>query len=602
MKEFWKNVVSTVVGVALTICLFFLVCFIGLCGLIASAASDEQVEVKDGSVLVLKLSGMMEERAQEDIGALTQFVGAAGSQLGLDTTLAAIHNAKVNKKIKGIYIEAGMFGADSPATVTALRDALADFRKSGKWIVAYADSYTQSTYYICSVADKVWLNPQGVIDWHGMAAQPYFLKDMLAKFGVKVQLSKVGKYKSAPEMLTADGMSEPNREQTAAYIGGIWEKMTAGVAASRKISQSQVNAYADSLIMTADPADYVKMKLIDRLLYTDEVKVEIKKLLGLKADDKIPQLSLSDMSGVPDEAGKDGGEIAVYYCVGDVMETNPGGLGNGSCIAADDVCRDLEELREDDDVKAVVLRVNSGGGSAYASEQIWRQVKLLGAKKPVVASMGGMAASGAYYLSCPASYIFAEPTTLTGSIGIFGMFPDFSGLLTEKLGVKFDVVKTNKHADFGTVSRPFSEEEMAYLNTYIERGYRLFRSRVADGRRLKTEQVEAIAQGRVWLGRDALGIRLIDKLGSLDDAIAKAAALAKQSKWHTETYPAPPSLIDQLLGSVMDSRDNYLDEQLRATLGEYYSPFMLIRTLDRQSAIQARMPFVLRMNDRQVWK
>ncbi len=587
MKDFFKYTLATVTGIALAISLLTVLSIFSLIGMAVSGQSSTKVE--SNSVFVLPLSGTLDERKQDNV--MDQLMGNDEGGLGLDGILAAIRKAKADKDIKGIYIEAGMFAPDAPASAQAIRNQLADFRKSGKWIVAYADTYTQSSYYICSVADKVFLNPQGMIDWHGLASQPVFLKDLLAKFGVKVQLSKVGKYKSAPEELTADGMSEPNREQVTAYINGVWNSMLADVGASRKLSVKTLNDYADNLIMTADPKSYVSMKLVDKLIYTDEVKTEIKKMLGIDADDKINQLSLSDMSNIEDD--DDGDQIAVYYAFGDIVDAAPGGFSTSSCIAAETVCKDLEALAEDDDVKAVVLRVNSGGGSAYASEQIWHSVMNLKAKKPVVVSMGGYAASGGYYISCAANYIYAEPTTLTGSIGIFGMFPDFSGLLKDKLGVKFDEVKTNKFSAFGTPARPFNEEEMAYLNAYIDRGYKLFRKRVADGRKMKTEAVEAIAQGRVWIGSDALKVKLVDGMGGIDAAVAKAAALAKAGEYHTVSYPAPPNFIDQLFASM--NGGNYLDEQVRQTLGEYYAPFMFVKNLNSQNAIQARMPYRINM-------
>ena len=411
----------------------------------------------------------------------------------------------------------------------------------------------------------------------------------MAKFGVKYQLCKVGKYKSAPEMMTADGMSEPNREQVTAYINGIWQVMLKEVSDSRKIPVDSLNAYADRFVMLSDPADYVKMKLVDKLMYTDEVKGEIKKLLKIDADEKIAQLTLSDMEGVRGKK-EDGEQIAVYYAYGTIVDSPSADvIQQEHNIVAQDVCKDLEKLANDDDVKAVVLRINSPGGSAYASEQIWHSIMNLKAKKPVVVSMGGYAASGGYYISCPANYIIAEPTTITGSIGIFGMFPDFSGLLTEKLGVKFDEVKTNKHAAFGTMARPFNAEEMALLEKYIDRGYNLFRKRVADGRKQSIEQIEEIAQGRVWLGNDALKIKLVDEIGGMDKAIAKAAQLAKLSEYHTTDYPEEPTWWENLIST--GTSGSYLDDQMRQALGEFYEPLMYVKSINRQNAIQARLPF-----------
>ena len=587
MKQFLKYVLATVTGIVLVMVIMGVLGAISLVGMAAASAGNTQVE--ENSVFTLSLSGQLDERAANN--PLSELTGQVSKNLGLDDILTAIKKAKDNEDIKGIYLEAGAFMADTPASAHAIREALLDFKKSGKWIIAYGDSYTQTTYYICSVADKLFLNPEGMVDWHGLSSSPYFVKDLLAKFGVKVQLCKVGKYKSAPEMLTADQMSEPNREQVTAYMSGVWKVMLNDVSKSRKISVDSLNAYADQFIALADQQRLVQTKMVDKLLYTDEVKGEVKKMLKIDADDDISQLTLSEMSGVKGKK-KEGEQIAVYYAYGEIVDTGTGSaMDDEHSIVANTVCKDLHKLMEDDDVKAVVLRVNSPGGSAYASEQIWHAVTQLKAKKPVVVSMGGYAASGGYYISCNANYIYTEPTTLTGSIGIFGMFPDFSGLLKDKLGVKFDEVKTNKHAAFGTIARPFNDEELALLGNYIDRGYNLFRKRVADGRKLKVEQVEEIAQGRVWLGCDALPIKLVDAIGSLDDAVKKAAELAKLKEYHTSAYPNEPSWLDALLDTAGDK--SYLDEQMEATLGEYYEPFKLVKNLNRQSAIQARLPFYM---------
>lgn len=587
MKEFLKYVLATVTGIILVSIVMAILGVISLVGLAASSAATTQVE--DNSVFTLMLSGQLEERTQDN--PFDKVFGAASETLGLDDILDAIKKAKDNKNIKGIYIEAGLFSADTPASMHAIREALLDFKKSGKWIVAYADSYTQGTYYICSAADKLYLNPSGMLDWHGLVSEPYFMKDLLAKFGVKYQLCKVGKYKSAPEQMTADKMSDPNREQVTAYMNGIWQVMLSDVSKSRNISVDSLNIYADRYIALSDQKDLIKMKMVDKFLYTNEVKDEIKKLLKIDKDDHINQLTLEDMANVPGKK-EDGERIAVYYAFGDIVDSETASsLTSSQSIVATEVCKDLEELMNDDDIKAVVLRVNSPGGSAYASEQIWRAVQNLKAKKPVVVSMGGYAASGGYYISCGANYIYSEPTTITGSIGIFGMFPDFSGLLTDKLGVKFDQVKTNKHADFGTMSRPFNAEEMALLEQYIGRGYELFRSRVAEGRKMSIDQVEEIAQGRVWLGNDALKIKLVDGIGSLDDAVKKAAKLAKVDKFYVANYPDQPSWFESLTGSL-DS-GSYLDKQMRETLGEYYAPFTYMKSINKQNAIQARLPYYI---------
>lgn len=588
MKDFLKYVLATIVGVIALSVIMGIFSIISLIGMIA--ASETTTVVKENSVLSLTLNSAVEERAKED--PFAQFTGQETGAMGLDEILTAIDKAKSNENIKGIYIEAGLFAPDAPATSQAIRNKLVDFKESGKWIVAYGEQFTQSAYYVCSAADKIYLNPQGLVDWHGMASQPIFFKNLLAKFGVKVQLTKVGKYKSAPEMLTADGMSEPNREQVSAYINGIWDVMLDDVSKSRNISKDSLNNYADRYLAFTSQEELVKMNIVDSLIYTDAVKGEIKKMLEIDDDETINQISAGEMANLPAKDNK-GENIAVYYAYGDIVDTNTGGINSDACIAGDVVCKDIEKLTNDEDIKAVVLRINSGGGSAYASEQIWNAVMKLKEKKPVVVSMGGYAASGGYYISSPANYIFAEPTTITGSIGIFGMFPDFSQLLTDKLGIKFDEVKTNKMAGFGTMARPFNEDEMTMLNAYIGRGYELFRKRVADGRNMPVEEVEEIAQGRVWLGTDALAIKLVDELGGLDKAVAKAAELANIDEYYTSSYPAAPNWMEMLMAKA--NKNNYLDEQMHETLGEYYEPFMFIKNINKHNAIQARMPYTLIM-------
>ncbi|MBR5061035.1 MAG: signal peptide peptidase SppA [Prevotella sp.] len=589
MKDFFKYVLATVVGL---IIFGLIMAFFGIMSIVGMVSSGQATtNVSKNSVLVLKLNGAMDEQAGNNL--LAQFTGETSVNLGLQETLSAIKKAKDNDHVKGIYIESKAFSGDV-ASLQEVRQALADFKKSGKFIVAYGDTYTQGSYYLASVADKVWLNPQGMLDWHGLASEPFYVKDLLAKFGVKMQPVRVGKYKSAVEMFTEDKMSEPNREQTTAMINGLWENMCKEVAASRKVSVDSLNAYADRLLTFTDPQDLVKCKMVDGLLYADQVKAEVKKMLDLKEDNSISQVNVAEMANVKED--RDGEEIAVYYAYGDIVsETGTTDLySQGHQIVASTVCADLERLMNDDDVKAVVLRVNSPGGSAYASEQIWRQVELLKAKKPVVVSMGGYAASGGYYISCNSNWIVADPTTITGSIGIFGLFPDFSQLATQKLGLKFDNVQTNKHANFGTMSRPFNPEELDILSTYIQNGYQLFRKRVADGRKMTIDQVEALAQGHVYLAQDAIKLKLVDELGGLDKAVAKAAQLAKLKEYHTISYPAAPDFLDQLLSSTKSG--SYLDDQTRLALGELYEPFMMIIRAREMEPIQARMPFFLNIH------
>ena len=375
--------------------------------------------------------------------------------------------------MKGIYLEGGILSA-TPAELQELRQGLVEFKKSGKWIVSYADQYTRGAYYLCSTADKVYMNPQGLLDWSGMASQPIFFKGLLEKVGVKMQVFKVGTYKSAVEPYICDQMSDANREQVTSFLGSIWGNMLKDVAKSRKMTAESLNALADSLTPLSEPKNFVKAKLIDKLCYKSEVKEELKKRMELEDDDNLTFATLSDVANSEDLNEKVNEEIAVYYAYGEIVDDRANGFDQEHAITAKEMTMDLQKLAQDDDVKAVVIRVNSPGGSAYASEQIWHEVEMLKAKKPVVVSMGGMAASGGYYISCGANKIYAEPTTLTGSIGIFGMIPDASELLTQKLGLSFDVVKTNALSDFGSMGRPFNETECRLMQAYINRGYDLF--------------------------------------------------------------------------------------------------------------------------------
>lgn len=589
MKDFFKNVFATFVGLFLFVLVTLFLGFVCIFGMVLS--SESTTEIKNNSVLVINLSGPLNERTEENV--ITKFVGKTANETSLEDVLSGIEKAKADKNIKGIYLEAGVFVPNSYAALQEIRDALIDFKKSNKWIVAYGDSYTQGTYYLASVANDVYLNPQGMLDWHGLSTQRIYLKDMLAKFGVKVQVSKVGTYKSATEMFTGDKMSDADRQQTSAYLNGIWKYLLKGVGESRNIPIAKLNEYADSVITFANPTDYLKMKLIDKLLYTDQVRNEIKKRLGIASGEDINQVSLADLKMV--KADKNGNEIAVYYAYGDIVDAPVSGTSlSQHNIVGKDVCKDLKELMDDDDVKAVVIRVNSGGGSAFASEQMWHQIMELKKVKPVVVSMGGYAASGGYYMSVPANWIVAEPTTITGSIGIFGMFPDFSGLASEKLGIKFDEVKTNKNGTFLSPMRPLSPDEMRMLQVYIDRGYNTFKDRVAQGRKLTMQQVETIAQGHVYTGEDALKIKLVDELGGLDKAVQKAVQLAKIKDYYTENYPAPVNWLDQIFGDYV--QDNYLSEQLHSSLGMLYQPFSILRTLNQQSAIQARIPYFININ------
>lgn len=589
MKDFIKNVLATMVGMFGFFIVMGVIGMMSIIGMIASGNAAQNVE--KNSVFVLNLSGTISEQGSEN--PLSMFTGDNSLNSGLNDILSSIKKAKANDDIKGIYIEAGALMTNY-ATLQEIRNALADFRKSGKWIVAYGDFYTQGAYYVASVADKVYINPKGAIDWHGIGAQTMFYKDFMAKFGVKYEVVKVGTFKSATETFTEEKMSDANRLQTKTFIDGTWRNVCDAVSKSRGISVDSLNSYADSYLALQATETLVKAKMVDGMMYGDQVKDAVKKMMKLEKDDNIAQLTLNDMLNVKD--GKvEGSEIAVYYAEGDIVQDPKAAtmFGNNNYIASRKVCKDLEDLMNDDDVKAVVVRINSGGGDAYASEQMWHQMSELRRVKPVVVSMGDYAASGAYYMSAPASWIVAQPNTLTGSIGIFAVIPDLSGLVTTKLGVRFDEVKTNRNSTFGNLmARPFNAEEKAMLQASVNRGYSLFRQRVAEGRRLPVESVEKIAQGRVWLATDALNIKLVDQLGGIDDAVKKAAQLAKLKEYYTSDYPAAASWMDAMLNS-MSSSGTYLDEQLRQTLGDFYQPFTMLRSIDKREAIQARIPYAI---------
>ena len=591
MKQFFKMTLATICGIVIFMVIMGFFMVISLLGMVASDSAS--TKVKENSVFVIKLDGVIDERAEEGSPLDALLDMGDMSVMGLDDLVSSIRKAKDNDDIKGIYLEGGVASFDSPATAQQLRDALKDFKKSGKWIVAYADQYLQGSYYVATVADKIYLNGEGMINFSGLGGKSEYMKGLYDKLGIKYQAAKVGKYKSYVERNTLTGMSEYDREQRTAYLNGIWNYWLKEMAEGRKVKPEDLNQLAnDSIIMFADIKDYVKSKLIDKVMFPEEIKAEIKSRLKLGKDDEIPQLMLSDMLKVKTEKDNDGEKIAIYYAYGSIVDNEALNYmsGGGHNIVGKTTAEDLRKLADDDDVKAVVFRVNSGGGSAVASEQIRHAIKLLKAKKPVVVSMGGAAASGGYWISSPANYIIAEPTTITGSIGIFGLVPNFSGLLTDKLGITFDGVKTNKFSDAETnlVLAKDNAEEMKYLQGHVDRGYISFLNVVSEGRGMKPAEVDSIAQGRVWLASDAVKIKLVDKLGSLDDAVKKAAELAKVSDYYTETYPGETDWMDAFLSK--EEKGSYLDGELRILLGELYEPLMELRkTIKDGSRIQARM-------------
>lgn len=595
MKGFIKTMLATMAGICLMGFLAFVFTMISLVGMMA--AGQEVTEVRDNSVLVIKLQGSVQDYVEEDITMMFEMMNGELENQGLDKILSAVEKAKSNEDIKGIYVEAGAVEFDSPATMVALRRALQDFKKSGKWVMAYGDNMTQSAYYVASVADKVYAHPTGVIDLRGLGGNYTYYKGLYDKLGIHFLAARVGKYKSYVEQNTRTDMSENDREQRTALLEGVWKVMAKDICASRGLNVDQLNAFVnDSLLIFADQNDYKRMSLVDGVVYPEQFRAEVKKRMKLEQDEEVNNLSVTAMEGVPGASEREKGEeVAVYSASGDIVDMSMASLTGAREIVGDDVVSDLEKLAKDEDVKAVVLRVNSGGGSAAASEKMWHAVELLKAKKPVVVSMGGAAASGGYMMSCGANYIFAEPVTVTGSIGIFGLVPNISELLTDKLGVTFDGVQTHKNttAIENLTLKKDTEREMRFLQNSVNRGYDRFLKIVAGGRKKSVAQIHEVAQGRVWLAPDALKVGLVDEIGSLDDAVKKAAQLAKLQEYHTKNYPEPAPWYAKLMEQAEGK--NYLDEELKTLLGDQYVQWTYLKTINKRNRIQAVMPYSIKM-------
>lgn len=586
MKDFLKYTMATLTGLILAGVIFAVIGIISLVGFIASVSSTAPVVLKDNTVAVIQLRGSMTERTQTS--ALNALFETEFPNISLQDVLNAIAYAKTAPEVKGIHLDAQQLTA-TPAALQEIHQALADFKQSGKFITAYADSYTQGTYYLCSLADKVMLNPQGTISWTGMSAETMFYKDLLEKLGVKMQIFKVGTYKSAVEPFVATQMSEANREQTTAYLQSIWNGIVDAVSASRNIPADSLNAYADNLYAYAPAERLVAARLVDTLIYRRDVDAYLQNRF-LTSGKKYKSISHTDLAllAADKKIKANDSEIAVYYLEGSIDDAT---ANQDEGIHAPLVCEDLRKLAEDTQVKAVVLRVNSPGGSAFGSEQIWHEVMNLKAKKPVVVSMGGYAASGGYYISCAADRIVAEPSTLTGSIGIFGMVPNLEGL-TDKLGIGFDRVSTNRHAS-ASLFRPLDAETSSAVQASVERGYNLFVKRCADGRQLSADSIRKVAEGRVWTGEMAQERGLVDELGGLDRALQLAAEKAKLKNYTRCNYPEPEDLWTQLLNGKWSS---FVHAQIQGFLGEDYETMRFIKQIKEQAPVQARMPYAIRLN------
>ncbi len=580
-RKFWRVVFGSMLGFFFSIILVSLLYIVMLISMIAtfSAASKETTSIKNNSVLLLNFDQSISERTVDM--PFDMFGNYYGGQIGLNDILASLKAAANDPKIKGIYLNSSNVGA-SPATVKEIHDALANFKKSGKFIYAYSDAYSQNGYYLATLADKILINPAGMLDFRGYAFQIMFYKGLLDKLDVDVQVIRHGQFKSAVEPYILDKMSDANKEQMTVLSNTLWETIVKDIAAARNISVDSLNAIADGMLCSM-PNDALRLGMVDQLAYPDDMEKILKAKLNLGEKEDLNLIGLSKYKKTISDNSKASDKIAVVYATGEISD---GKGDNSRGIYSESFIKEFKKAYKDKDVKAIVLRVNSPGGSALASENIWREIEnAKKAGKIVVTSMSDYAASGGYYISCNSNYIFAQPNTLTGSIGVFGMIPSFQNFLKNKLGVTVDGVMSNKHADFGRGFRPLDETETAVMQASVEQTYGLFTKRVADGRKLDVAYVDSIGQGRVWAGKDALKLGLVDKLGSLDDAIAKAANLANVNNYSLVYYPKQKSWYEMLFNNKDD-----VDAAIRAKLGQLYFTYEGIdRVLNRQG-VQARMP------------
>ena len=588
MKDFIKIMFASAVGFLIAqviLSLIAMLLFFGMIGSALSSVTSTKFTLQENSVLNLRLEGSIAERTPEE-DPFTSIIGSDYSSVtGLNDIVGAIRKAKNNDKIKGIYLDSRMLSA-SMATLAEIRQELAGFKESGKFIVSYADTYTQGGYYLASVADKIAINPQGMLDLHGLASTPLFFKDALDKLGIEMQVFKVGTYKSAVEPFTQNEMSEANRAQVASYLNDAWSFLRQDIAASRFLDNATVDSLANTMPVLQSTEYLLSANLVDTLLYETEMKDYLRTLLDIEQENKIPSVTVAEMKSVNTRpVKKTDNTVAILYASGNIVS------GNGSLEIQDKYMVDqIEKLRKDKEVKAVVFRINSGGGSAYASEQIWKAISSLKEEKPVVVSMGDMAASGSYYIACNADRIVAQPTTLTGSIGIFGIFPNMEGT-SKKIGVYTDEVKTHEFADFGNITRPVSAREREMLQAYIEKGYDLFLTRCAEGRNMPKDSMALYAEGRVWTGNQAKEIGLVDELGGVEKAIEIAAELANLGKSYVIfEYPKMRSRIDELL---KPAKEELAARTLKEYLGDSYELFTILKDLKDQDYVQARIPFDL---------
>ncbi|WP_394676966.1 signal peptide peptidase SppA [uncultured Sphingobacterium sp.] len=583
MKSFFKYVLATITGIVISFVVLFIV-LMGIIGaIISSASSDQEIVVKSNSVLYLSFDYDITERSEANPLGSLNLPGYSTKNIGLDDILARIKYAATDGNIKGIYLDASHIGVGF-ASLKEVRDELLAFKKTGKFVVAYNAGYDQKAYYVASIADKVYVNPQGTIDFRGLASSTMFYKDLLDKVGVEMQIVKVGTFKSAVEPYFLNKMSDPNRLQVTSYLGSIYSTFINEIAASRNIAADSLRAIANDY-RVRDADDAVKYKLADAKLYKDELLSDLRKRLKISEKDEISFVSLLDYNKkIKDDAS--GSEVAVLYAAGEIVDGEGAGPGQ---IGGDKFSRELRKLREDDAVKAVVLRVNSPGGSALASDIIWREVILTKKVKPVIVSMGDLAASGGYYISAAADSIFAEPTTITGSIGVFGVIPNFQNLMNNKIGVHYDGVKTGKFADLMTsFDRPLTAEERDIIQREVDKVYGTFTKVVADGRKLSIADVDSIGQGRVWTGTQGLNNKLVDRLGNLDAAIQAAAKKANLSKYKVSQYPEKEDPFTSILNNSKEKVQVWVAKE---QMGEYYRYFDVMKKATAQTGVQARLPY-----------
>ncbi|MDR0265628.1 MAG: signal peptide peptidase SppA [Sphingobacterium sp.] len=583
MKSFFKYVLATITGIVISFVVLFIV-LMGIIGaIISSASSDQEIVVKSNSVLYLSFDYDITERSEANPLGSLNLPGYSTKTIGLDDILARIKYAATDGNIKGIYLDASHIGVGF-ASLKEVRDELLAFKKTGKFVVAYNAGYDQKAYYVASIADKVYVNPQGTIDFKGLASSTMFYKDLLDKVGVEMQIVKVGTFKSAVEPFFLNKMSDPNRLQVTSYLGSIYSTFINEIAASRNIAADSLRAIANDY-RVRDADDAVKYKLADAKLYKDELLSDLRKRLKISEKDEISFVSLLDYNKkIKDDAS--GSEIAVLYAAGEIVDGE--GTGPGQ-IGGDKFSRELRKLREDDAVKAVVLRVNSPGGSALASDIIWREVILTKKVKPVIVSMGDLAASGGYYISAAADSIFAEPTTITGSIGVFGVIPNFQNLMNNKIGVHYDGVKTGKFADLMTsFDRPLTAEERDIIQREVDKVYGTFTKVVADGRKLSIADVDSIGQGRVWTGAQGVSNKLVDRLGNLDVAIQAAAKKANLTNFKVSQYPEKEDPFTSILNNSKEKVQIWVAKE---QMGEYYRYFDVMKKATAQTGVQARLPY-----------